>query len=207
MTEVDHPIFHDETPEQVCAAALASLDDCLNEVADSNEAGLDQIRNKIFVDMWHGDVKGEELEADLDASYEDEPPTMRQVLHQSTLICCAYAIQGMKAYQAGKDMNLAWRYAARCRFWEGVVRSMWSLREPLDKPMKRFAQLGAAASHAENHALKQVVFEWLDANREKYPTKIAAARALDKMKLVPVVFSTLMTWITQWEKLQSAGRL
>lgn len=207
MSEGDQPIHHDETPEQVCAAALASLDDCLNEVADSNGAGLDQIRNKTFVDMWDSDVTGEKLEADLDASYEDEPPIMRQVFHQATLICCAYAIQGMKAYQAGGDVNLAWRYATRCRYWESVVRTMWSLRELLDKPMKRFAQLGAAASHVENHALKQEVFDWLDKHMKEYKSKTAAARSIVKMNLVPVVFSTVLAWISQWEKLQSAGRL
>ncbi|MEO8248493.1 MAG: hypothetical protein ABI589_03905, partial [Burkholderiales bacterium] len=130
MSEGDQTIFQDDTPEQVCDAAISRLDDCLNEVLDRNKTEPDQVRNKTFVAMWGSDVTGEELEADLDASYENKPPMMRQVLHQAVLICCAYAIQGMKTYQAGEDLNLAWRYATRCRFWEGIVQSMWSLREP-----------------------------------------------------------------------------
>lgn len=69
---------------------------------------------------------------------------------------------------------------------------------------KTFAKAGASAAHAENRAIKQDVFAWLDANPPRPRGKSAAATAIAG-KVAPVVFTTALKWVNEWEKLHSTG--
>ena len=69
---------------------------------------------------------------------------------------------------------------------------------------KSFAKAGASATHAETRAMKQDVFAWLDVNPPKPRGKSAAATAI-AAKVAPVVFTTALKWVNEWEKLRSTG--
>ena len=69
---------------------------------------------------------------------------------------------------------------------------------------KSLAKRGANARHEENRAIKQDVFAWLDANPPKPRRKSAAATAIAG-KVAPVVFTTALGWVNEWEKLRSTG--
>lgn len=64
----------------------------------------------------------------------------------------------------------------------------------------------ALKRHAENHAMKQDVFNWLEKNRSTYRSKDATATAIAN-NVVPITWRTARAWIDQWEKKQSAGTL
>ena len=70
---------------------------------------------------------------------------------------------------------------------------------------KSFAKAGANATHAETRAMKQDVFAWLDVNPPKPRGKSAAATAI-AAKVAPVVFTTALKWVNEWEKLRSTGK-
>jgi hypothetical protein len=65
-------------------------------------------------------------------------------------------------------------------------------------------QSDARKRHAENHAMKKDVFDWLDFN-------MPAGKSLDSIaesipgKVVPVTFRTARKWVGEWKKLRSAG--
>lgn len=58
--------------------------------------------------------------------------------------------------------------------------------------------------HAENHAIKDDVFKWLDSNMSAYKSIDAAAEAIAG-KVAPVTFRTAQGWVGEWKKLRSAG--
>lgn len=67
------------------------------------------------------------------------------------------------------------------------------------------AKSGAAMRHAENHAMKAMVFDWLDANFTP------GTRSMDDVaqelagRIVPAKFRTVRDWLTEWKKLRSTG--
>ncbi len=64
----------------------------------------------------------------------------------------------------------------------------------------------AGKRHKENHAMKQDVFNWLDANPPKPRGMDAAATAIFESKLVPIKsWRTARDWVGEWKKLRSAG--
>ncbi len=73
-----------------------------------------------------------------------------------------------------------------------------------DHVLKERQRAAANKLHTENHAIKQDVFAWLDANPPKPRGKSAAATAIAG-KVAPVVFTTALKWVNEWEKLRSNG--
>lgn len=73
-----------------------------------------------------------------------------------------------------------------------------------DHVLKERQRAAANKLHTENHAIKQDVFAWLDANPPKPRGKSAAATAIAG-KVAPVVFTTALKWVNEWEKLRSTG--
>lgn len=65
-------------------------------------------------------------------------------------------------------------------------------------------RIGADARHAENRAMKQEVFDWLDVNFSTQKSMDAAAEAIAG-KVVPVSFRTARDWVGEWKKLRSTG--
>lgn len=69
------------------------------------------------------------------------------------------------------------------------------------------ATAGARGRHRENHAMKQDVFNWLDANPPKPRGMDAAATTIFERKLVPIKsWRTARDWVGEWRKLRSAGK-
>ena len=62
----------------------------------------------------------------------------------------------------------------------------------------------AMKRHAENRAMKQDVFDWLDANMSRFKSMDAAAEAIAG-KVAPVAFRTARDWVADWKKLRSTG--
>jgi hypothetical protein len=79
------------------------------------------------------------------------------------------------------------------------------LRGDKDNMRRSLAKSAALVRHAENHAMKAQVFEWLDENMSRYRSMDAAAEAMAG-KLVPVTFRTVRAWVSEWKKQRSAGR-
>lgn len=63
----------------------------------------------------------------------------------------------------------------------------------------------ALKRHAENHAMKQEVFLWLDENMKNFTSMDGAATAIAS-KIVPVAWRTARDWVGQWKKLRSASK-
>ena len=73
-----------------------------------------------------------------------------------------------------------------------------------DHVLKERQRAAASKLNTENRAIKQDVFLWLDANPPKPRGKSAAATAIAG-KVAPVVFTTALKWVNEWEKLRSTG--
>lgn len=100
-----------------------------------------------------------------------------------------------------------------------VVAGIEKLRPHLDIPVNAFAvidavrakartdsaKVGAMARHAENHAMKQEVFAWLDEHFPECRSMDAAATAIAG-KVAPIAWRTARDWVAQWKKLRPAGR-
>ena len=67
------------------------------------------------------------------------------------------------------------------------------------------AKAGAHSAHAENRAMKQDVFDWLDENFSTQKSMDAAADTIKELKLVPMMWRTIRDWVGEWKKLRSTG--
>ena len=61
----------------------------------------------------------------------------------------------------------------------------------------------AKKRHAENHATKAAVFDWLDSNMANFKSMDKAAEAVTKQQ--PIAFRTARDYVSQWKKLRAAG--
>ena len=62
----------------------------------------------------------------------------------------------------------------------------------------------AHSAHAENRAMKQEVFAWLDTNMPNFKSMDSAAEAIAG-KVAPVKFRTARDWVGEWKKIRSTG--
>lgn len=63
----------------------------------------------------------------------------------------------------------------------------------------------ALLGHAENHALRDEIYAWLDANKTASMSMDAAASAMAG-KVVPLAWRTVRDHVGQWKKVRSAGK-
>jgi hypothetical protein len=79
--------------------------------------------------------------------------------------------------------------------------------EVLGLQRSKLAVKGSDAIHRENRALKDLVFQWCDANSSLIPGNMDNVAhdltAAGKVSLVPVKFSTVRAWLTDWKKEQN----
>lgn len=98
---------------------------------------------------------------------------------------------------------------ARVRFPDRFEIGFSFLDAQLKDDKKAFrsamAKTAALVAHAEHHAMKQQVFEWLEVNMRNFRSMDAAAEAIAG-KLVPVTFRTVRGWIGEWKKQHPAGK-
>lgn len=69
---------------------------------------------------------------------------------------------------------------------------------------RKRARDAAMRKHSDNHAKKEKVFQWLDANMQRFKSMDAAAETISDT-VVPVVFRTARGWVSEWKKLRSTG--
>lgn len=67
------------------------------------------------------------------------------------------------------------------------------------------AKAAAQARHTGNHASKILVFEWCDANMDRFSSMDDAAFDIAE-SFVPQKFRAVREWMTEWKKLRSASR-
>jgi hypothetical protein len=60
-----------------------------------------------------------------------------------------------------------------------------------------FSSKGGHASHKEDYAMRQDIYNWCRGNRKNYRFRAAAAR--DAVKLVPAKLRAVVDWIKAWE--------
>lgn len=194
----------DATPIQICGSAVSRLSDFWDEVTTRTGKGHGEFIEKIFGPIWHEGNTGEAFEAEM-KNWHEEPEDIRPLgILQAALTCCAYASQAMKA-QLNDDIVSAWKYTARCQYWNGIVIGSWSIRSEQGLSRSGFARLGTDARHTENRAAKADVFRWLDTHGATFKSKDAVAEAIAG-KVVPYKFRTVRDWVNDWEKLRSAGK-
>ena len=199
---MDEDLKIDATPIQICGGAIDRLADFWDEVTERSGIGHGKFVEDIFGGIWRDGDTGEEFESEA-RHWDEQPDDIKPLgILQAAFICCAYACQAMKA-QKDDDMLTAWRYTSRCSYWLGIVVGSWSSPKNRHNPMKAFSLLGAAAKNAENRAMKNDVFAWLDKNMTNQSMDSAALDIAGK--IVPMKFRTVRDWITEWKKLRSAG--
>ncbi|WP_208507920.1 hypothetical protein [Variovorax paradoxus] len=76
--------------------------------------------------------------------------------------------------------------------------------EAIASAKSALARRAASARHAENRALKAVVFAWCDDNLSAFRSMDSAAGHVAGV-VVPVAWRTVRDWMTEWKKLRSAG--
>jgi hypothetical protein len=195
----------DATPIQVCGGAIGRLSEFWDEVASITGHGHGEFIEKIFGQIWSDDDTGEEFEAQIDRWHEEPEDMQPFALLQAVFISCAYACQAMKA-QKHEDTIKAWQYTARCKYWLGIVIGTWASNLDERQKVADFAMKGVAARHAENRAMKEEVFAYLNANPPKPRGMDGAATAIFEKKLVPIKsWRTARDWVGEWNKLRSTG--
>lgn len=85
------------------------------------------------------------------------------------------------------------------KFFMEAVHQAWPIADRSAKASQR-ANLG----HAENRAMKQEVFVWLDQNMKLFKSMDAAASAVAG-KVAPIKWRTARDWVGEWKKVRSAG--
>jgi hypothetical protein len=116
---------------------------------------------------------------------------MRPFIAFVAAILCASAAVG--TWGEGR-VNEAWSYATDARYWGCRAIDAMAEMDPAspNDTVVAFAKLGAAARHAENHAMKR---DAIDAFlRGNFATKDDAAEHIAG-KVVPVKFRTLRVWL------------
>lgn len=106
------------------------------------------------------------------------------------------------AREAAALFDAEWQKNAELKNQQSKLVSL--LPKAFEAGKKSLAKAGASATHAETRAMKQDVFAWLDVNPPKPRGKSAAATAI-AAKVAPVVFTTALKWVNEWEKLRSTG--
>lgn len=194
-----------DNPIGEIANICCELSNFWGEVLGNTEKDKSDFFLKIFDGMWEGNDTGEEQEYLLIHWTDEQPKEMQSLaLMQASFTSCAYIVQAQKEMVQCKLFQ-AWHWTSKANYWLGIVIGTWSLRKEQPESINDFAMRGAEARHIENRAMKMDVFKWLDDNRVKFESKNSAARAIAGV-IVPVTIETTRTWISQWEKLQSAGR-
>lgn len=125
-----------------------------------------------------------------------------------TLVSCAYCVQAIRAVKDGSLVSASWHSMQASRF-EGMVFGIDTGVEvgillPGDI-LKRNARKGAMSRHAENHAMKALVFDWYSENGANFRSMDKAAEAIAG-KLVPVSFRTARVWLAEFKKVRLASR-
>lgn len=194
-----------DNPFGEVANICCELSNFWGEVSGNTEKEKSDYFLKIFNGMWDGNDTGEEQESLLIQWVAEQPKEMQSLaLMQASFTSCAYVVQAQKEMLHSKLFQ-AWHWTSKANYWLGIVIGTWSLRKEQPESIKDFSMRGADARHIENRAMKMDVFKWLDDNRMKFESKNSAARAIAGV-IVPVTIETTRTWISQWEKLESAGR-
>lgn len=167
-----------------------------------SEWGFDsrQFINVVFFPLWDNDI-------DPDESVNEWLDSLRNGFHPSVLaaeIAAAMCAKAFRTYSRG-ETAAAWSYAIDAESWLGTLFAGTTAMLGREEARSNMAKKGADATHAENRSMKAEVFAWLVDNRAQFKSKEKAASAITSRQ--PITHRTAYNWVTEWEKLQSAGTL
>ena len=185
------------TPHTEAACTLAKLDEWAKKTW-SFEDGEFIVR--VFGSVWENNT---DPDKEMNAFSElcDQVGILSLACARIAATLCAKAF---REYPDG-DLAIAWSYALDAESWYGtLLAGQTGIEARLDERAK-MAKKGADATHSENRSMKAEVFAWLVDNREKFKSKEKAGKAITELQ--PIAQRTAVAWVTEWEKLQSAGTL
>lgn len=115
-------------------------------------------------------------------------------------IAYGYAYSARLAAMNEDAIKLAWKNVDSASFWYGYALGLVRASSPaVNAPtMSEVAQKAAYARNAENRAIRNQAFKWLDDHFEQDGlTNEGAAEEL--RKVVPVTFSTRLSYVKKWK--------
>lgn len=121
----------------------------------------------------------------------------------TALQAMAYTCEAMKCSREG-NKERAWALMSAANFLAGRALDEHTSGVVAADEVKKNARKNALLRHAENHAMKEEVFAWLDQNMHRYKSMDAATSAIAGVE-VPAAWRTVREWVTQWKKLRSTG--
>lgn len=118
-----------------------------------------------------------------------------------------------KSGYIGKLILVKWskksknKYAAAYKIGltHGHIDGSANTQKRLEARRSKKLSQAALKMHAENHAMKRDVFNWLDSNMKDFKSMDGAAQAIAG-KVAPVAFRTARTWVGEWKKLRYASK-
>jgi hypothetical protein len=135
-------------------------------------------------------------------TYQLELTNKRQIVQALAVESLLYADQAIGAaieeryLEAGLLTSTAYKGSIQCTANIQILLGISSIA----------GRVGAYKIHEENRAMKAQVFEWCTLNLKSFSGSLDDAAIEISKKLVPMKFSTVRAWITEWRKLQSRPR-
>lgn len=79
--------------------------------------------------------------------------------------------------------------------------------EALKVARSSLARIAAEKRHVDTYNIKASVFDWLAKNRAVYRSKDKAAEGFMAARIAPIAFRTVRSYVGEFDKMQSAGKL
>lgn len=199
--------YEAEYAELVSASTTAN-DSALEMMSDLEELWLSVAPNKTSDDFEaeihepfntdDPDLETMEAEYSQSASADVRALGSWPLIETPIRIAYGYAYLGRLAALDTGAVQLAWNNIETASFWHGyacglVRTSSAAANAP---SISEVARKAAHARNAENRALKNEAFKWLEENYDQCSSKDDAAEKLTRV--VPVVFRTARRYVTQW---------
>lgn len=117
-----------------------------------------------------------------------------------SLACCKDAVTHLK----NGDRSACLTSVGEANQWMGFMLGTLSGFNS-NKALTESAKLKANKRHEPNHENRKKVFAWCEENMDRFSSMDAAAFDIAET-FVPNKFRTVRDWLSEWRKLQSAGR-
>ncbi|MFZ4875004.1 hypothetical protein ACL9RI_07960 [Janthinobacterium sp. Mn2066] len=119
-------------------------------------------------------------------------------------ICRAYCVQ---AFRSENNSAKQWlNLVAANHHFGALVGFISGSQFKNQNSISVFSRKGTDKKHKENREMKKQVFDWCAKHMGEYKSMDKAAETIAG-KLVPVAVRTARSWIGEWKKIQSPGKL
>jgi|GEM_PF-6516825 len=122
-------------------------------------------------------------------------------------VAAAQTAESLSGIKRG-DREAAWNSLSQAQFWLGTLcdipkepsSELSSMAtEQATRIISQRARNAAAKAHAENRAIRDEAYAWLDEHFDR--EKMTVSRAAEALqKIVPVELSTRLTYVKNWKK-------